>query len=509
MRISLFSPTEDLRIIVRDLGLLVPVVGVMALVSLVVPVVFNEHYALVPLAITAGVSFLVGACLYLPFRGAGEAKLRHGMIIAAFGWLLVATLGSLPFILTALFAQRSGIGSETLFYFKNPLSAFFESVSGYTGTGLTMAVQPNLLPKTLQWWRSFIEWIGGMGVILLMLTILVGPRPGSGTHSLYYAEAHGEKIHPSLVSTLRTMWWIFSLYTFISVVVLWGAGMPIWEALNHAMTGISTGGFSVTANSIASYNNVAIELVLLPIMFFGAISFAVHYQLMRGKGTILWRDFQTRWLFLFLAGGVVLLVLENMGSLGILRSLRYSGFQFVSAITCTGFQTADMGSWSDTAKVLLAAAMFLGGAAGSTAGGIKIIRALILIKGAQWRFRKIVSPHDAIVPFRVGSTVVDESEIADQLQNASLITLLWFVFLSVGVIVILHTSPAHFTVSDALFEVASAQGNVGLSVGITGPEMSTLGKLALCFSMWIGRLEIIPVLLLVRFVLLRGQRTRL
>ncbi|TSA50036.1 TrkH family potassium uptake protein [archaeon] len=509
MRISLFSPTEDLRIIVRDLGLLVPVVGVMALVSLVVPVVFNEHYALVPLAITAGVSFLVGACLYLPFRGAGEAKLRHGMIVAAFGWLLVATLGSLPFILTALFAQRSGIGSETLFYFKNPLSAFFESVSGYTGTGLTMAAQPNLLPKTLQWWRSFIEWVGGMGVIVLMLTIIAGPRPGAGTHSLYYAEAHREKIHPSIVSTLRTMWWIFSLYTFISVVVLWGAGMPIWEALNHAMTGISTGGFSVTANSIASYNNAAIELVLLPIMFFGAISFAVHYQLMRGKGMILWRDFQTRSFFLFLAGGVVFLVLENMGSLGILRSLRYSGFQFVSAITCTGFQTADMGGWSDTAKVLLAAAMFLGGAAGSTAGGIKIIRALTLIKGAQWRFRKILSPHDAIVPFRAGSTMVDESEIADQLENASLITLLWLVFLSVGVIVILHTSPAHFTVSDALFEVASAQGNVGLSIGITGPEMSTLSKLALCFNMWIGRLEIIPVLLLVRFLLLRGQRTRL
>jgi len=509
MRISLFSPTEDLRIIIRDLGLLVPVVGVMAVLSLVVPIVFNEHYALVPLAITAGASFLVGACLYLPFRGAGEAKLRHGMIVAAFGWLLVATLGSLPFILTALFAQRSGIGSETLFYFKNPLSAFFESVSGYTGTGLTMAAQPNLLPKTLQWWRSFIEWVGGMGVIVLMLTIIVGPRPGAGTHSLYYAEAHREKIHPSIVSTLRTMWWIFSLYTFISVVVLWGAGMPLWEAVNHAMTGISTGGFSVTANSIASYNNAAIELVLLPIMFFGAISFAVHYQLMRGKGMILWRDFQTRSFFLFLAGGVVFLVLENMGSLGILRSLRYSGFQFVSAITCTGFQTADMGGWSDTAKVLLAAAMFLGGAAGSTAGGIKIIRALTLIKGAQWRFRKILSPHDAIVPFRAGSTTVDESEIADQLENASLITLLWLVFLSVGVIVILHTSPAHFTVSDALFEVASAQGNVGLSIGITGPEMSTLGKLALCFNMWIGRLEIIPVLLLVRFLLLRGQRTRL
>ncbi len=490
----------DLRIIIRDLGMLVPVVGVMALVSLVIPLAFHETYAFSPLLITALVSFALGALLYFPFRNAGDAKLKHGMIIAAFGWLLVATLGSLPFILTAIFAQQSGVASPTLLHFRDPTNAFFESISGYTGTGLTMAARADLLPRTLQWWRSFIEWIGGMGVIVLMLTILAGPRPGAATYSLYYAEARGEKIHPSIVSTLRTMWWIFLLYTFISTIILWGAGMPIWDALNTAMTGISTGGFSVTANSIASYHSVAIELALIPIMLFGAISFAVHYELMRGKGEILWQDPQTRWLLIMMLMGSLFLTLENLLKLGPLQALRDSTFQFVSAMTCTGFQTANIASWSATAKLLLSAGMVFGGAAGSTAGGIKVVRMLILFKGVSWRFRKITSPQGALVPFRIGPKAVDESEVGHRLEDASLITFLWLIFLVLGVIVLLHTTSPKFSLSDVIFEVASAQGNVGLSTGITSPTMSTLSKLALSFNMWIGRLEIIPVLMFIRFL---------
>jgi len=342
-------------------------------------------------------------------------------------------------------------------------------------------------------------------VIVLMLAILAGPRPGAATHSLYYAEARGEKIHPSIRTTLRTMWWIFLLYTFISVIALWGAGMPMWEAINHAMTGISTGGFSVTANSIASYDSVAIEVVLLPIMLLGAISFAVHYQMMRGRGKILWTDFQTRWLLFLTLAGVVFLTLENLLGMPGLRALRDSAFQFVSAITCTGFQSADIASWSATAKLLLAAGMFVGGAAGSTAGGIKVMRMLVLIRGVNWRFRKIIAPRGAIVPFRLGQTTVDDAEIGQRLEDASLIMFLWFIFLGLGVVVLLHTTPAGYTLSDVVFEVASAQGNVGLSVGITSPTMPLLSKLALCFNMWIGRLEIIPVLMLVRALFIGMQ----
>jgi len=505
MRVSTPRIGSDLRIIVRDLGLLVPVVGVMALVSLVVPLRFNERFAIVPLLVTAGASFGLGLALYLPFRNAGEARLKHGMIIAGLGWLLVAALGTLPLLLTARFAGEPVLGQfTTLRHFASPVNAFFESVSGYTGTGLTMAARADLLPHSLQWWRSFIEWIGGMGVIVLMLAILAGPRPGQATYSLYYAEARGEKIHPSVSSTLRTMWWIFLLYTFISVVALWGAGMPMWEAINHAMTGISTGGFSVTDNSIGSYHSIAIELVLLPIMLLGAISFAVHYELMQGRGKVLWRDVQTRWLLVLGGIGIVFLALESSATLGWIPSIRQSAFQFISALTCTGFQSADLFHWTPTAKLLLAAGMVVGGAAGSTAGGIKIMRMIVLMKGVQWRFRKIVSPRGAIVPFRIGATAIDDADIGHRLEDAALITFLWLVFLGLGIVVLLHTTPpSAFSLSDVVFEVASAQGNVGLSVGITGPAMSTLGKLVLCFNMWIGRLEIIPVLMVAR-ALFRG-----
>lgn len=491
---------SDLRIILRDLGRLVPVVGIMALVSMVISLIFAEYHALIPLAITAGVSFALGAALYFPCRIAGDTKLKHGMIIAAFGWLLVAAIGSLPFLLIAILPAQN---CDTLLHFRNPLTAFFEAISGFTSTGLTMAVRPDLLPRTLQWWRSFSEWVGGMGVIVLMLTLLAGPRPGAGTHSLYYSEARGEKIQPSIVSTLRTMWWIYLLYTFISIVILWGAGMPLWGAFNHAMTGISTGGFTITENSIAYYNNTAIELALMPIMLFGAISFAVHYVLIRGKGTILGQDFQTRWLLIILVVGILLLTLEMSFTMSPLSTLRQSAFQFISAITSTGFQTAEIGRWSTTAQLLLVGGMFIGGAAGSTAGGIKIIRMLILLKGVQWRFRKIISPRKAIVPFRIGATAIDEADVGHRLEDASLIIFLWMIFLVVGVLVLLQTVPPHFTLSEVIFEVVSAQGNVGLTAGITHPEMAPLSKLMLSFNMWIGRLEIIPVLMLIRTLFLR------
>jgi len=273
--------------------------------------------------------------------------------------------------------------------------------------------------------------------------------------------------------------------------------MPMWESINHAMTGISTGGFSVTANSIASYNSPLIEVVLIPIMLLGAISFAVHYQMMRGEGKILWRDFQTRWFLALVLLGIGFLALENLSHMGGAEAIRTSAFQYASAMTCTGFQTADIASWTVTAKLLLAVGMFIGGAAGSTAGGIKVMRMLVLMKGVQWRFLKIIAPRKAIVPFKLGPTPIPEEAVGQRLEDASLIMFLWLVFLGLGIVVLLHTTK-DASLSNVIFEVASAQGNVGLSVGITSPTMPLLSKLTLCFNMWIGRLEIIPILMLIR-----------
>jgi trk system potassium uptake protein TrkH len=494
MRLPAFRVNEDLRIILRNLGLVVPTVGLMAALSLPVAAAFGEEYALWPLAETALVAFGLGAALYLPFRGAGETRLKHGLLVAAVGWLLVAAVGALPF-----FLMSSHFSGGTSYPFMDMTNAFFESVSGFTTTGLTMSLRPDLLPHTLQWWRSFTQWIGGIGVIVLMLTLIAGPR--ASTLSLYFAEARGEKIHPSIISTIRTMWWIYLLYTLSGTVLLWGAGMQIWPSLNHSMTALSTGGFSLSPHSIAGYSSLAIELAIIPLILLGAINFAVHYSMMHEGGVrALWRNYQTRGLIVLILVWCFFLFLENLATMPVENSARLSFFQAISAATTTGYQTADIHSWTDTAKLILAAAMFVGATAGSTAGGVKVMRAVLLIRGVSWHLRRTISAPSAVLPFRLGDRVLSDEEASHQLQSAAMITFLWAGFLGLGILVLLHTVPEGFSLSDVIFEVASAQGTVGLSVGITHPEMATLSKLVLCFNMWIGRLEIIPVLMLVRFL---------
>ncbi len=284
---------KDAGVVLRSVGLLLPMVAIMAVLSFPVAAAFGEYHFFLPLGLTALLALGLGLLLYLPLRQAGEAQLKHGLVVAAVGWLWVSALGALPFVLAPL-----GPG----FPLRDPANAFFEAMSGFTGTGLTMVERPDLLPRTLQWWRSFTQWVGGMGVIVLMLTLLVGP--GRSAVSLYYAEARAERIHPSVLSTVRTMWWIFLLYTVVSALALWVVGVPMWEAVNHAMTAVATGGFSLHPQSIGAYRSLAVEVVILLTMIAGATSFVVHYQFMR-HGVRAWaKDAQTRWLWGALIGGV-------------------------------------------------------------------------------------------------------------------------------------------------------------------------------------------------------------
>ncbi|MCR4404856.1 MAG: TrkH family potassium uptake protein [Candidatus Acetothermia bacterium] len=483
-------------IILRGLGLIVQVAGWMALLSLPVALFFREHYAVLPLLITAGVSLALGWGAYWAFRRAGETTLAHGMIISSLGWLLIPILGALPFYLIALLAREPGVAQGTA-AFTQPLNAFFEGMSGFTGTGLTMVLRPEDLPRTLQWWRSFMQWVGGIGVILFMLALVSGP----GTYSLYYAEARAEKIHPSIRSTVRTIWWIFLLYTGASILLLWIAGMPVWDAINHGMTGIATGGFSTRSNSIAYYGNFWLELALLPVMIMGALSFAVHYQwLSSRKFRTFWEDSQSRWFLVILAGGIVFLGLENLLRLPPLAAFREAGFQFTSALCTAGLQSTDLHGWSETGKLLLALAMVLGAAAGSTGGGIKVVRTLILARGIRWRLRKLIAPRNVLVPFRLGKQPLSDEQAAAHLIEAGVLLILWWAFLGIGVLVLLHAAPSGYSLGDVIFEVVSAQGNVGLSSGLTGPGLPVAAKLMLCLNMWLGRLEIIPILLLFRAI---------
>lgn len=492
----------------RDLGRILLALSGMLLVSLIVALLWGEYYTVPGLLLSGLLVLAVGWPLTHRFRDAAEPGKLHGMTIAASGWLLVALFGALPFWFIAWTVALAPDWfvpemTPTLAAFLSPTNAVFESMSGFTGTGLTMADREDVLPRTLQWWRSFTQWVGGVGVIVLTTAIL--SRAGSGSLTLYESEARTERIHPTIVSTVRTIWWIFLLFTFLSIVALWLAGMPIWHAINHAMTGLSTGGFSVTDDSIATYDSPQIDAVLIPIMLLGGIAFPVHYLVLRGDLRIIGRDAQTRWLFGI--GGVLGLSLSALlwseaAYVSAFEALRFGGFQFVSAMTCTGFQTAtELDAWSPLAQLTVTFGMFVGAAAGSTCGGIKLIRFVTLIKGIGYRITGVFYPRTAVRHLRIDGRVLSDTEVSREFEEAAIVALLWLVFCAlgmVGVLLILPDTP----LENAFFEVMSAQSNVGLSTGITDVEMPELLKIVFVFNMWIGRLEIIPVLVLLRTTLL-------
>ena len=482
---------KEAGIVLRSLGLLLPTVALMAVLSLPVALAFGEGEVLAPLGWTAGVALGLGLVLYIPFRRAGEAQLKHGLIVAALGWLVVSALGALPLWLTS---------QGQAFPYREPVDAFFEAMSGFTGTGLTMAPNPEILPRTLQWWRTFMEWVGGMGVIVLMLTLLVGP--GRSAVSLYFAEARAEKIHPSVASTVRTMWWIFALFTGLAIAVLWAVGMPLWDAINHAMTALATGGFSVRAESIGAYRSWALEVAVMVVMLAGATSFAVHYQFLRHGPRAFAEDLQTRWLWAAGLVGTGALGLVGVAARGWPSSFREGAFQWISALTCTGFQTTSLTGWANVPKLLMVVGMVLGGAAGSTAGGIKLLRFAFLVRGVSWQLKRFGQPPDALVPLRMGDEALPEAVAYRRIAEAAFLLFLWVSFLVLGTLILAILMPSA-SLADALFEVASAQGNVGLSVGITSQAMPLGAKLLLCFHMWMGRLEILPVLVLVRSLVRR------
>lgn len=494
-----FSLTAQSQTLLYGLGLLLHVPGVMALVSVLVCLIVGEPWAVATFLLTAGFALASGQILYRLFRPAAETDLRSAMLIAALGWGCVSAIGAIPFLLISAHPAAVGADVATVRAFQDPWNALFESFSGFTSTGLSVALRPQNLPASLQWWRSFSEWVGGVGVIVLMLSVI---RSVPGLYRLYYSEARSEKLFPSVASTVRTIWWIYLLYTVLAVLLLRGAGMPWWDAVNHGMTGISTGGFAITSNSMAAYDE-QVQLALIPVMVFGAISFMVHYRVLTERNPLVfWRDTQHRLLAGWLVGGALLLIGEQIWFTDTLEWIDPL-FAWVSAVTTCGFSTANLRLWSPTAKLLLTLAMLFGGAAGSTVGGIKLSRVHLLFKGIQWRFETMsLRPHQ-LQRYSISGEVVDEKEAIGRVEATAVMLALWLIVMVCSVIVLQHIAAPTYSSGEILFEVTSALSNVGLSVGITNPELAWPGKLTLMLCMWMGRLEIVPVALIVARLLVR------
>ena len=476
--------------ILNVVGILLFVLGAAQLLPMGAALVLGESDWWVFLTSALG-AMLFGGGLHLISRSAREISDKDGFAVVTLGWLAAAGAGAVPYQLS---------GATTRF-----TDAFFESMSGFTTTGATIFVDVSGLSSGILLWRSLTQWFGGMGIIVLALVIL--PTLGIGGMQLYKREVPGptsEKITPRLRDTAKALWSVYLLITVVEWIVLWALGMSIFEALNHSLTTVSTGGFSTRTGSVGEFASPAITWVITLFMALGGMNFALHFRLLvrHGHRDAHIRNTEWRWYmgFILLASLALTFYLVVNQSLDLGDAFTHGTFQVVSILTTTGFGTADYMLWGAFPQMLLLIMMMIGGCAGSTAGGVKWVRVLLVFSFIRQGMIRLVHPK-AIVHSRLGSVRVTEDIVSNILAFI-------FLYLAALVGVTLLLALDGLTLDTSLGAASSALGNIGPGLGAVGPAenysaLSGFSKWVLLIAMLCGRLELMTVLVLFTPVLWR------
>lgn len=492
---------SELRSFLRDIGRLLHLPAGLAIISLPVIIYFSEWFALLPFGIMALVSLVTGQLFYHFFKGSDDIGKGFSIVFVAFAWILLPLFGAIPFYGISLTAPAETFAELPVF--GKLVNSFFEAVSGFTGTGLSMVKDPTQIPYSLQWWRSLSEWIGGIGVIMLASLLL---KLNHDDQRLYRAETRHWQISEDMpiLPTIHRIWWIYVGYTLLSILVYRLAGMPGWEAINHGMTALGTGGFSVTSNSFTDYDSL-IKALTVVIMILGAIAFKIHYLLVfRFDFRAFLKQTQLRYFFSFL-------IISFLVLLGIYSEVPTIDliFQIASALATCGLNTVDLGTWPMAPIFLLVLLMVLGANAGSTGGGMKTERFAWFMKGIWRSIKQVWHPSEGEAEVIFDGTVREDKDVKNHIQQASNVLFLWLITLSVGTFSLSLIVGEQYSFYQILFDTASALSNVGLSSGVTGEQMPENGKYLLSFLMWLGRLEIMAVVIfLISPFYLAGNKLR-
>jgi trk system potassium uptake protein TrkH len=455
---------------------------VLLALTMIVPlfVAFYYREPLEPFIVSILITLFAGLLL-TSIKSDVEWQQKEALAIVALSWLAAAIFGAIPFLFEGV----------------SFLDAVFETMSGFTSTGSSILVDIESYSRSLLFWRSFNAWLGGMGIIVLFIAIL--PKLGVAGRQLFRAEAPGpteDKLRPRIKDTAMILWKLYVLISAFEVVALMLAGMSLYDALTHTFACMACGGFSTYNAGIEAFHSPLIEFILTFFMFTAGANFALYYRVIhnRNKG-FLFRDDEFRAYAFFLLGftGLLTLVLYKDMEYSIFNSFRYAIFQITSIMTATGFASVDFNLWKDSAKILLLSVMFIGGCAGSTGGGMKVVRFLLMLKYARRELFKFIHPR-LVRPVRFNNKAVSD----DILQS-----ILSFVVLYIGVFVIgviLLTLLGVDMVSSFTASITTL-GNIGPGFNIVGPmanfeSIPPLGKIILINNMWVGRLEVYTVLVL-------------
>ena len=455
--------------------------------TMVFPLLFGLYYqdeSVVPLLKSIAVTLTAGVALYLLFRSPKSEVMSHreGMGVVAIGWTAAGFFGALPYYWGGVF--------DTF------VDAFFESVSGFTTTGASVLDAIEIVPRGFLFWRSLTHWIGGMGIIVLSLAIL--PLLGVGGMQLYKAEVPGpvpDKLKPRIRDTAMVLWKVYVLFSAAETLLLMLGGMDLFEALCHTFGTMATGGFSTLNASIGGYQSPYFDMVIMFFMLCAGINFSLHYQFLKGDRLAFWRNSEFR----FFIGIVVLfclvVTLSIFGTVyeKVSEAVRFGAFQVISIITTTGYVTADYEKWPSLPQNILLFCMFLGASAGSTGGGMKCMRIMLLLKHSYKQLFSLIHPR-AVTQVKLGGRPVSD-EILHSIWGYFMLYLGLFIlssFLLAAMGVDVVTSFA---------AVAATIGNIGPGLGLVGPtdnyvHIPMLGKWLLILCMLLGRLEIYTVLIL-------------
>ena len=466
--------------VVHLIGVILRLFGLTLLAPLAVALWYGERSDAV--GFVASAIAATGAGQLMRVAGPAPDRLRRAdaLAVVAGSWLLVAVAGALPYVWVGL----------------PVVDAFFESMSGLTTTGATVFVDFSDYGRGLFFWRALTHWLGGIGVIALFVAVF--PKLGIAGRELFFAESSGpteESLAPQIRKTAAALWKVYAGLTILQVLALLIVGMPAYESVVHAFATVAAGGFSPHPRSIMGYASPAVEWVCIAFMFLAGANFALHYRVLRGRPGDLWRDEEFRAYTGIVVVASAVLTIFLLGNQGAADALRTALFQVVSIITTTGFASVDFELWDDRSKFVLLVLMFIGGCAGSAAGGPKVVRQLLIARYTLLELRRTLHPR-AVLPVKLGGRVVPED-----VMRAVLVFFLFYLL-----VFALCASFVGAVENDLIVGITGAiatLGNVGPGFGVIGPmgsfaPLHDSSKVLLTLAMWLGRLELMTVLVLLR-----------
>ncbi len=431
---------------------------------------------------SAVICLTLGTICIKVFPGKKELSVREGFAVVSFAWMIFAVFAALPYLFSGAIPA--------------PVDAVFETMSGFTTTGSTILTEIESLPHSILFWRAMTHWLGGMGIIVLSLAIL--PMLGVGGMQLFQAEVPGptaDRLKPRIQDTAKLLWGVYVLLTGVETLLLMAGGMNFYEAICHAFATMATGGFSTRNASVAAFDSAYIDWVITAFMFIAGVNFSLHYYALRGRIGEYFRNEEFRFYLFITAAATAIVVWMNHNVVydSLVDNLRYSAFQTTSILTTTGFGTADYEKWPVLTQYILVLLMFIGGCAGSTGGGIKVARILLILKHASVQLYRLIHPRTVRV-VKLG----DEPVNADVMQA---ILGFFALFMLVFVVASFTMAACGMDLVSGGAAVIATLSNIGPGLGSVGPtdnfaHIHPIGKGVLILCMLLGRLELFTVLVL-------------